>query len=382
MRLHRVLLGTAALLVTTPALLTGGVASASFPGASNGNIGFVAICDPNVGQPVYSLNPNGSPPPTYTCPGGTAPNYTQTTAGATDSMPYFSADGARVYFSSNRAASGTFAVYSVPYPSTVSGTPGSQADGATPLTSPVGFNDFAPTVSVDGNTLAFVRCDTGGASCKLYAQSPIQGGSPTEMTTSQSLAVPNSVSGAGNRPEFNPTNSDQIIYVDTSGHIHLLSRSGAFAERDLSSESGVGTSQDEYPDWSPAGTKIILDSNRNGGHMIFVFDLSGATAAASRLWSTDPGVEIEPLFSPNGSEYAWTKLGSGSNLQIDIGTSVGSPVDVFNLTNNRTNNSQPTWQPVALGTALPETPETLLLPIAGAAVLGGAGLYLRRRRDR
>ena len=101
-------------------------------------------CAPQrIGQAIYSVKPVGSPPPTYSCPGGTAPNSTQSTAGSIDSMPYFSSQGTALYFSSNRlsngnnpGANGNFAIYQVTYPPTVSGSPGSQTDGAVQITFP------------------------------------------------------------------------------------------------------------------------------------------------------------------------------------------------------------------------------------------------------
>src|ERR1700722_16134909 len=118
-------------------------AGATFSGAQNGNVAFASICDSNTGQAIYSINPNGSPSSPYTCPGGTSPNYTQSTAGSIDSMPYFSSQGTTLYFSSDRpgtgnnpGANGNFALYQVAYPPTVSGSPGSQSDGAVQITFP------------------------------------------------------------------------------------------------------------------------------------------------------------------------------------------------------------------------------------------------------
>ena len=75
MRLHRALLASAALLLGVDPIVGSHVAEATFPGAQNGNISFAAICDgTNIGQATYSVNPNVNPPPTYSCPGGTAPN--------------------------------------------------------------------------------------------------------------------------------------------------------------------------------------------------------------------------------------------------------------------------------------------------------------------
>ena len=79
--------------------------------------------------------------------------------------------------------------------------------------------------------------------------------------------------------------------------------------------------------------------------------------------------------------YVWTKLGGGSNIVLDEGHGYNSPSQLVSLTANRTNNSQPAWQPVPLGAQTPEAPVALLLPSAGGVLLAGAVvLELRRRR--
>jgi len=381
-------------------------AGATFSGAQNGNVAFTSICNSNTGQAIYSINPNGSPVPTYTCPGGTSPNYTQSTAGSIDSMPYFSSQGTTLYFSSDRpstgnnpGANGNFAIYQVTYPPTVSGSPGSQVDGAVQITFPTAAggssNDYAPTVSADGSELAFIRCNAGTTSCALYVQAPIVGGTPTLVTTAVAPLQPNSVSGEASRPEIDPSDPTQILYVGTDNHIHLVSLDSppAFTERDLSNESGIASGQiDEYPDWNPAGTRIIFDRN----HDVYVLNPTSAPASACELWgASDPGTEIEPIFAPTdtavssgttcnptGNMYVWTKLGGGSNIILDEGHAVGAASTLVSLTNNRTNNSQPAWQPVPLGTQTPEVPVAVLLPSAGAVLLAGAvALERRRRRD-
>lgn len=391
-------MGGCALLVGGLVLASGGVAYATFPGSSDGNIAFVAICDGvNIGQAVYSINPNGSPPPTYTCPNGTLPNYTQSTQGGTDSMPYFSANGATLYFSSNRSSDGStnFAIYDLAYPSTVSGSPGSQSDGATQLTSPVDANDYAPTVSADGTKLAFIRCGGAPSTCNLYIQSPVAGGTPTEVSTDVPLAQPDAVSGAADRPEFDPANSDEIIYVGTDGHIHMVTLNSldqAVSEVDLSSESSLPAGDSaEYPDWNPSGSSIIFDSDQlpsgdtsnTGSNFVWILSLNSGSPTEAGLWQQDPGNEIEPLFSPTGTEYVWTTLGSGgSNIQLDEGTHVGSAMVLANLTDNKTNNSQPAWQPINPGTGTPEVPNVLLLPASGVLVGGGGWLAVTTRRRR
>jgi hypothetical protein len=378
-------------------------AGATFSGAQNGNVAFASICDSNTGQAIYSISPNGSPVPTYTCPGGTSPNYTQSTAGSIDSMPYFSAQGTTLYFSSNRpsggnnpGAGGNFAIYQVTYPPTVTGSPGSQSDGAVQITFPTAgggsSNDYAPTVSADGTELTFIRCNAGTTSCALYVQSPIVGGTPTLVSTSVAPLQPNPVSGEASRPEIDPADPSQILYVGTDNNIHLVSLASppAFAERDLSTESGIPAGQiDEYPDWNPAGTRIIFDRS----HDVYVLNPTSGPATACQLWTSDPGTEIEPIFAPTdtavssgttcnpaGNMYVWTKLGGGSNVMLDEGHAVGNPSMLVDLTNDRTNNSQPAWQPVPLGSQTPEVPVAVILPAAGGALLAGAVLLERRRR--
>jgi hypothetical protein len=318
-------------------------------------------------------------------------------------MPYFSSQGTTLYFSSDRpgsgndpGANGNFAIYQVAYPPTVTGSAGSQSDGAVQITFPAAnggsSNDYAPTVSGDGTKLAFLRCNAGTTSCGLYTQSPIVGGTPTLVSTAVAPLQPNPVSGEASRPEFDPTDPTQIIYVGTDNHIHLVSLASppAFTERDLSNESGIASGQvDEYPDWNPAGTRIIFDRS----HSIYVLNPTAGPATACALWgASDPRTEIEPLFAPTdtavsgttcnpaGNTYVWTKLGGGSNLIIDTGHGVSSPTTLVDLTNNRTNNSQPAWQPVPLGAQTPEVPMAVLLPAAGGALLAGAVLLEWRRR--
>jgi len=81
--------------------------------------------------------------------------------------------------------------------------------------------------------------------------------------------------------------------------------------------------------------------------------------------------------------YVWTKLGGGSNIILDMGHAVGNPDTLENLTQNRTNNSQPAWQPIPLGASTPEVPMAALLPGIGIAfLLAAIGIeWLRRRRQ-
>ena len=392
------------ILLITAGIWAASPAGATFSGATNGNVAFISICNATIGQATYSLNPNGSPPPTYSCPGGTAPNSTQSTAGSIDSMPYFSSQGTTLYFSSDRLASGNnpgangnFAIYQVTYPPTVSGPRAArvteQPRSPSRLRAEGRATTTHPLSPADGSEMTFIRCNSGTTSCALYVQNPVVGGTPTLVSTAATLLQPNSVSGEASRPEINPADPSQVLYVRTDNHIHLVSLAlpPAFTERDLSNESGITAGQvDEYPDWNPAGTRIIFDRS----HSVYVADPTTGPATACKLWGTgDPGTEIEPIFAPtdtatsssttchpSGNMYVWTKLGGGSNIILDMGHSVGSPATLENLTQNRTNNSQTAWQPIPLGNPTPEVSMAALLPGVGGALLFGAIVLERRRR--
>jgi hypothetical protein len=396
------LFGISGLVAATAGFCFATPAGATFAGATNGNVAFaVASCNAS-GQAIFSVNPVGGP---YTCPGGSPPNLTQSTAGGIDSMPYFSSLGTTLYFASDRngignnpGADGNFAIYQVPYPPTVTGSPGSQSDGAVQITFPDpsagSTNDYAPTVDQGGNELAFIRCATtsGTTSCGLYVQTPIVGGTPTLVSTAVTPLQPNSTNGEASRPEIDPSDPTKIIYVGTDNHIHLVSLTSAFTERDLSLESGItGGQSDQYPDWNPAGTRIIFDRSQ----FVYVLDPTTSTATACELWgSADPGTEIEPIFAPtdtavssgancnpSGNMYVWTKLGAGTNIVLDMGHSVNSPATLENLTANHLTNSQTTWQPIPLASQTPEVPITAMLPFVGGFLLVGVvALDLRRRR--
>jgi len=301
-------------------------------------------------------------------------------------MPYFDSQGATLYFSSDRpgsgnnpGANGNFAIYQVAYPPTVSGSLGSQTDGATQITFPAAgggtSNDYAPTVSTDGSELTFIRCNSGTTSCALYVQNSIVGGTPTLVSTAAALLQPDSVSGAASRPEIDPADPGKALYVGADNHIHLVSLASppAFTERDLSNESSIAAGQiDEYPDWNPAGTRIVFDRS----HSVYVLDPTAGPATTCKLWgSSDPGAEIEPIFAPTdtatsspaacnpaGNMYVWTKLGGGANIILDMGHAVGSPDTLVSLTQNKTNNSQPAWQPVPLGRRPRRCPWRLFFP--------------------
>jgi hypothetical protein len=369
-----------------------GVADATFGGAgdTNGDIAFVGNCNGGNQQILY-VNPAAVSNPPPSCSG-----YGEQTLTGTDAEPFYSADSKTVYFESSR--SGSFAIYSIPsvFSGNVGdGTPG-DPDGATQLTFPTGSNqDFAPTISSDGTTLGFVRCGSSPNSCALETMVLATSVVTTQTTDFPLTNVSSLENGNEDRPEFDPVNANQILYEcavsvagSTYGHICLHTLGTSTGDVDLSNEAestNPWPATDENPDFKYDGSAIVFDTSggAQGPNMIYKMafnPVTGAASGAAAVWSaTGQGHEIEPIFSPNGAEYAWAHYGSGTQV---VTWDIGSFANAEQVSpSGKSISSQPTWEGTpGVGTNLPEAPYALLLP-GGGLLTAGVLLGLRRRRQ-
>ncbi len=156
----------------------------------------------------------------------------------------------------------------------------------------------------------------------------------------------------------------------------------------------TGSYQDENPDWSPDGTKIVFDSTRGGtNHTLWqMTNIASGTTTVTPLWPSQVGnsggslkSSTEPVYSPDGNLVAFVEPGQGVNawtgMIAGMGQSLSNVQDVsLSTQGNGIVNDQPDWGPSQPSTGAPEVPVPIVLP-GTLLVLGGlAFAYERRRR--
>ncbi len=408
---------------TTGALvLLSGVAGAAFPGV-NGAIVFQSTRDASAAGCPY---------------GSTSELFVKLTSapfsvpqldctGSSDQHPFVSPDGSEVIFASNRNDGVDFELFTMPL-STDGTASGSPVDVSQNL--PGGASDDYPSWAPAGpggqNRIIF-QSTRGGGLPELYTEDLNTPGSVAPVfSPSQTQTF------SDTQPVYDPSNPNEIAFVRTLGSGKSQIYTYNFVSQALinvSAADGDQNSNDSKPDFAPTlngggvqvivfqsdrptpnavngpcvGTQLYTMSDQAGSPIKPVFQqLTGsppqpngvqecATSKDSIQVASGTKVAVEnPVFSPDGTQIAFDQLASpqnaGTTQDIFTGYSVpfsggvaqtGSLVD---LTPNYATDVAPSWASIGPSTGAPETPDALLLPVAGAGTIGGAALLIRRRR--
>lgn len=125
-----------------------------------------------------------------------------------------------------------------------------------------------------------------------------------------------------------------VLTRDGNSEIYIGSSDGSNLRR-VTNDPGADVS----PVWSPDGSKIAFVSDRAGGPQIYVMDASGG---GQRRVSFTGSYNTSPSWSPDGEVIAYTGRVGGSTDIYTVRVSGGA---TRRLTENQGSNSDPTFSP-------------------------------------
>ena len=151
---------------------------------------------------------------------------------------------------------------------------------------------------------------------------------------------------------------------------------------------------DESPDWSPDGTKIVFQSDRDGSGYCQLYVMR-ADGTDTRQLTNSGSCHDRAVWSPDATKIAFNGCGS-NGFDVYVMNADGSGVEP--LTNNPATDGMPDWQPVvavggiaeypelgpsasprAHASSLPSAPAAAGLATGAALLVAVGGWYARRR---
>lgn len=138
------------------------------------------------------------------------------------------------------------------------------------------------------------------------------------------------------------TNNSKIVFAsnrDGSIQIYVMNSDGS--EQTRLTYSGAS---DDYPRWSPDGTKILFQSDRDNPETGFadVYVMNADGSGQTRL-TTDTNDDSAAVWSPDGTKIAFQSARNGVSYQVYVMNADGSRQ--MNISNSGANDTQPSWSP-------------------------------------
>ena len=143
---------------------------------------------------------------------------------------------------------------------------------------------------------------------------------------------------------------------------------------------------DSAGNWSPDGSRIAFESDRDGDMDIYVMAADGH-APLVQLTGTDPAEQAHdegPAWSPDGRQLVFTS--GPDNLHGDIHVMDADGTDVRRLTDTDARDESPDWQPIPfegdltpVGDAVDEGPGAYSVHIAGRRLSARKALKIAAR---
>jgi Tol biopolymer transport system component len=292
------------------AFLLAAPARSAFPGG-NGKIAFGS--DRDGSAEVWVMNANGS---------GQAGLTNQATA--PNSQPAWSPDGAKIAFLSTR--NGGNEIF----------TMNADGTGQTRLTNGASGQRFAPSWSPDGTKIAF-EMDFAG-DWQIWTMNA-DGTGQIKLTNNSDINADPAWSPDGTKIAFYSSRDDGQHY-----EIYRINADGTGQTR-LTNNAAY----DYQPAWSPDGTKIAFSSSRDSPDpncfTTCTFDIYTMNAdGTGQTRRTNTGNDFSPAWSPDGTKIALESYRDGNG---EIYTMNADGTSQTRITNNAVGDYEPDWQPIS-----------------------------------
>jgi hypothetical protein len=198
--------------------------------------------------------------------------------------------------------------------------------GLTNLTNHPEFDGWRPAWSPDGQQIAFFSTRDDPINDEVYVMNA-DGSNVRRLTDNPADDANMTWSPDGTRIawETNREGDFDIWIMDADG----------------SNPTGltVDPADDEWPAWSPDGTKIAFDSGRDGNWEIYVINVDGT--GLTNL-TNDPGFDSAAAWSNDGSKIAFISDRDGG---VDIWVMNADGSNPVNVTNDGAADFFPSWSP-------------------------------------
>ena len=195
--------------------------------------------------------------------------------------------------------------------------------------------EVMPSWSPDGSRIAFVR-DVGGPFTLEIAIMNADGSNPVNISNNPDFVHRPAWSPDGSRIAFGTDRDFETSgFTEDAFEIYIVRTDGTDA-RNITNED---VAEDNFPAWSPNGSRIAFHTNRTTNYDIFLMNPDGS--ALVNL-TQHPAGDFLPAWSPNGSRIAFESNRDG-NSEVYVMNADGS--GVVRLTNHPGLDSFVAWRP-------------------------------------